>query len=302
MGGNAVLRITLAVLATLILVSGTCRASKDKVSPDWEPLISRLVLDGEEEGGIRALFSRPEMAFDPRVMPRKLTHKESKLDYGKFLKPARVRRAKTFLDENMALLQEVEGLYGVPKEIEVAILLVETDLGRYLGAGPALNILASMALASDIEQVRPWLPPELLVPGEREKVERKLEKKSAWAYDELRALLRYARENDFDILAMKGSIFGAIGLCQFMPTNALSFGVDHDGDGRVDLYARKDAMASMANYVRHYGWRPGLDRAEQIKVILKYNYSRPYANTILDVAGLLGWKGTNGKTSGSTGS
>jgi membrane-bound lytic murein transglycosylase B len=166
----------------------------------------------------------------------------------------------------------------------VAILLVETDLGRYLGPDRAFNILASMAAATDIDRVKPWLPPELLESTERGRVEKKLKDKSQWAYEELRALLIYSEQNKIDPLEIKGSIFGAIGLCQFMPSNALRFGIDYDHDGKVDLFSKPDALASMANYIRNYGWKDNLSRNEQEAVILRYNYSRPYARTILDVA------------------
>jgi membrane-bound lytic murein transglycosylase B len=262
----------------------SCHASKAMNACVWEPLIQHLIKDGEDEATIRSIFARREVQFDPRVMHRKLSHKESKLDYSKFLRPERLSRARAFLDTHRELLSQIEGEYGVPKEIKVAILLVETDLGRYLGPGRAFNILASMAAATDIDSVKPWLPPELLVSTERECVEKKLKDKSQWAYEELRALLIYSGQNQIDPLEIKGSIFGAIGLCQFMPSNALRFGIDQDHNGKIDLFSRADAIASMANYIRNYGWKDNLSRDEQEAVILRYNYSRPYARTVLDVA------------------
>ncbi|NOR05625.1 MAG: lytic murein transglycosylase [Deltaproteobacteria bacterium] len=271
------------VLSSLICPV-SCPASKAVNASVWEPLIEHLIKDGEDEATIRSIFTRPEVQFNPRVMPRKLSHKESKLDYTKFLRPERLSRASAFLDTNKELLIRIEGEYGVPKEIKVAILLVETDLGRYLGPDRAFNILASMAAAADIDRVKPWLPPELLESTERERVEKKLKDKSQWAYEELRALLIYSEQNKIDPLEIRGSIFGAIGLCQFMPSNALRFGIDHDHDGKIDLFSKPDALASMANYIKNYGWKDNLSRKEQEAVILRYNYSRPYARTVLDVA------------------
>ena len=281
-------RSPLALLIIFVLSSliypVSCPASKSMNAPIWEPLIGHLIEDGEDETTIRSIFARREVQFNPKVMPRKLSHKESKLDYSKFLRPERLSRARAFLDTHREILTRIEGEYGVPKEIKVAILLVETDLGRYLGPDRAFNILASMAAATDIDSVKPWLPPELLVSTERERVEKKLKDKSQWAYEELRALLIYSGQNKLDPLEIKGSIFGAIGLCQFMPSNALRFGIDQDHDGKVDLFSKPDAIASMANYIRNYGWKDNLSRNEQEAVILRYNYSRPYAMTVLDVA------------------
>jgi membrane-bound lytic murein transglycosylase B len=262
----------------------SCPASESMNASIWEPLIEHLIEDGEDETTIRSIFARREVQFDPRVMPRKLSHKESELDYSKFLRPERLSRARAFLDKHREILIRIEDEYRVPKEIEVAILLVETDLGRYLGPGRAFNILASMAAATDIDRVKSWLPPELLVSTERERVEKKLKDKSQWAYEELRALLVYSEQNKLDPLEIKGSIFGAIGFCQFMPSNAIRFGIDQDHNGKIDLFSRADALASMANYIRNYGWKNNLSRDEQEAVILRYNYSRPYAITVLDVA------------------
>jgi len=250
----------------------------------WRPLVVHLIEDGENGTSIRRIFARPEVRFDPRVMPRKLSHRESRLDYRKFLRPERIARAKSFLDTNRKLLTQIENTYGVPREIEVAILLVETDLGHYLGSGLAFNILASMAVATDLDHVKPWLPPEVISSIGTKDLGEKLKKNSQWSYRELKALLTYSAQNHIDPLTIKGSIFGAIGLCQFMPSSVLRFGVDQDHNGRVDLFSRGDALASMAKYIKSYGWRAGLSRKEQEAVILKYNYSRPYVRTVLDVA------------------
>jgi membrane-bound lytic murein transglycosylase B len=250
----------------------------------WRPLVEKLVNDGEDTTYITALFSNPKVRFRPEVMPRKIVHNEAALRYDAFLKPARIKKASTYMKSNISLLNRIEQKYGVPKEIMVAILLVETDLGNYLGSGLAFNILASMAAATTIEHVKALLPPERLKGLNRSKVEQKLKKKSAWAYNELRALLKYATMNKKDILKIKGSIFGAIGLCQFMPTNILKLGVDFDKDGYIDVFSKADALASMANYLKFYGWSNKLSYKQKRKVIMHYNHSRPYANTVLKVA------------------
>jgi len=281
--------MALSLISCLVLCPGRSAllANVAEVPDVWKPLADRLVKDGENPDFVRRIYSSPSVKFNPRVMPRKVTHNEYKLDYRKFLKPQRLNRAERYLRKNQALFNRVEERFGVPGELEVAILLVETDLGGYLGAGPAVNILSSMALGSDWESVKKWLPPRYIKGPDAAKARKTLEKKSDWAYRELRALFTYCRENRMDIYTMKGSIFGAIGLCQFMPSNALKFGVDFDQDGRVDLFEKPDACGSMANYLRHYGWKPGLNRQAQEKVVYHYNHSKPYVRAILDVAAAL---------------
>ena len=285
--GQASLSIFAWLLLSILFLPLFANASAEKcqlaqqVRPEWQRLACRLAADGISPDTIRQIFSRPEMTFDARVMPRKLTHNEYGLYYDRFLKEERIARAKLFLDRNRGLLERVEKRFGVPKEIMVAILLVETDLGRYLGAGPAVRILASMAAADSVEIIDKWLPESMKASS---KVQKKMKKKAAWAYNELKELIFYCQRNRLDIMKLKGSIFGAIGICQFMPSNANTLGVDFDGDGRVDLFSLPDALASMANYLKHHGWRPGLDKQGRHEVILAYNHSRPYADTILKVA------------------
>jgi membrane-bound lytic murein transglycosylase B len=185
-------------------------------------------------------------------------------------------------------LDAAERRYGVPGEVITAILLVETQLGTLVGRQNVFNILATMAALED-RAVREafWeaLPPDGRLT--REAFESKADSKSRWGYGELKALLKLAARDNFDPLQVMGSYAGAMGICQFMPSNALTLGVDGNGNGRVDLFDHPDAIASVGNYLKHHGWRKGLSRKGQYAVILKYNYSKPYADIILKIAKIL---------------
>ena len=87
-----------------------------------------------------------------------------------------------------------------------------------------------------------------------------------------------------DALGIRGSIAGAFGLPQFLPSSYLKFDTDGNGDGRVSLYDPEDAIASCARYLKENGWRPGIDRAQKRKVIWTYNRSTPYIDTVLALA------------------
>jgi len=90
-----------------------------------------------------------------------------------------------------------------------------------------------------------------------------------------------------DPVTVTGSMAGALGICQFMPSNIVPYGKDGNDDGRIDLFDHADAIASVAHYLKQNGWRRDLDRAGAGRVILRYNNSRPYMEAILKVAGLL---------------
>ena len=89
---------------------------------------------------------------------------------------------------------------------------------------------------------------------------------------------------DVDPLEIRGSGSGAFGIPQFLPRSYLWFGVDGDADGRVSLYDAEDAIPSCANYLQHYGWRPGLSHTAQRNVIWGYNHSDAYIDTVLWLA------------------
>jgi membrane-bound lytic murein transglycosylase B len=69
-----------------------------------------------------------------------------------------------------------------------------------------------------------------------------------------------------------------------MPSNILWLGEDGNQDGSVNLFHHEDAIASIANYLKHYGWKRGLSREQAYKVVYHYNHSKYYVNTVLDIA------------------
>jgi membrane-bound lytic murein transglycosylase B len=265
---------------------------------DWTPLIERLTADNFDEQVIRKIFDRPGVNFDPSAMSCKLKElinkrykkqdavsaRKVRAAYGRFLKTEVIAEAQSYLQKNRETLQGITENYCVPKEIVVSILLVETWLGRHLGDRGAFNTLASMALSSDLETIRPYLAPDLLTPRSEEFAKKRCRQKADWAYGELKALIRYAADNGIDPLSIPGSLYGAIGICQFMPTKISVYGVDADRDGRVNIFAEPDALYSMANYLRSHGWRCDMSAKKQHRVILAYNHSKIYADTVLTVA------------------
>ncbi len=268
----------------------------------WAPLVARLAADGFDKTGMQTLFGPGGVEFDPRIMTRKVdsmvygqfepapkptARTLEKSAYRRFLTPWTLTWAARFMDENKEALETAERDYGPPREVITAILLVETKLGSYLGERNALDVLASMALCKDFSLIEKRLKSVKGSPERLAYAKKCASEKADWAYQELAALLRYAAFKGQDPRALPGSIYGAIGICQFMPTNALKFGVDADGDGRVDLFATRDAIHSVANYLRGHGWTPGITEDGKKSVIYAYNHSDLYVLAVLTVAGRL---------------
>ncbi len=266
----------------LVVWIGTVSAQENA----FEIVIQRLQKDGFESGQLHSVFLKPEVQFDPITVSRFFMHSESRVDYGKFLTDASIQQARWYLFRYFKELSAVENQSGVDKEVITAILLVETRLGNYLGESSIFNTLSSLAALRDNPslQERVWnaMPPELRISASEFK--EKVSRRSQWAYDELKAFLRYAAKEHVDPTTVRGSYAGALGISQFMPSNILAYGVDGDGDGHVDLFNHVDAIASVANYLKKFGWKQGIDSEAARKVIYSYNHSQPYVDTILKIA------------------
>ncbi len=251
----------------------------------YTSLKQRLVNDGFDQERVAAVFARPESDVAIDGVSLFFRHSEARLNYDQFLRPERLAKARGYLATHAADLSAAQERYGVSAEVITAILLVETNLGGITGYQTVFNILATMAALENRDARETfWATMPTKKRVTRKKFNAKADRKSSWAYNELKALLTYTQREGLDPLALKGSYAGALGYCQFMPSNALKLGVDGNGDGRVDLYAHSDAIASVGNYLKHHGWQPELDRKKRYKIILRYNYSKPYANTILKIA------------------
>jgi len=154
---------------------------------------------------------------------------------GRFIEPIRINAGVRFWNENAAALARAEATYGVPAEIIVGIIGVETIYGRDTGRFRIVDVLATLAFAY------PEAPNR--------------EARMAFFRAELEHTLLLARKENIDPFSLLGSFAGAVGMPQFMPSNILKYGVDFDGDGIVDLRnSAEDAIGSVANFLVDHGW------------------------------------------------
>ncbi len=150
---------------------------------------------------------------------------------GNFLTSRTINKGLQFWNANRSALQRAEQRYGVPQEYILAIIGVETRYGENVGTNRAINALATMGFNNA--------------------------RRGAYFTSELESYLIMARREGLDPLKPKASYAGAIGLCQFMPSNVKKYGVDHDGSGSCNLWTAADAIGSVANYFKKHGWRTG---------------------------------------------
>ena len=150
-----------------------------------------------------------------------------------FMNDRRISDGRAFLTEHWALLSRIESETGVPAEMIVAIMGVETSYGRITGSHRVLDALYTLGL---------FYPP-----------------RETFFRAELGNFFKLAEAENVDIATAKGSYAGAMGWGQFMPSSYLAYAVDGDGDGRRDLWGSlPDITASIANYFVAHGWQRDL--------------------------------------------
>ena len=254
----------------------------------FESLTERLIKDGLDKDRISGLYSKPEVFFETKGISRFLDHREAELNYAQFSSKKSIGNALKYMKQHEEILKRTEEAYGVDKEIITAIILVETRLGTLLGGPSVLNTLSSIAALADAD-VRDmfWRKVSKSSRLTRRQFEKWVKRKSSWAYKELKAFLNYTAKENMDPVAVSGSYSGAMGIAQFMPTNVLAFAKDGDNNQSIDVFNHSDAIISIANYLKHYGWYPGIGGKKAYKVIYHYNHSRQYVDTILKVSELL---------------
>ncbi|OXS28270.1 MAG: transglycosylase [Desulfovibrio sp. MES5] len=277
--------------------------SREGLPVVWQPLAQRLAADGLLGPRVDALLatlaplpSQSPMGrkmlelYKSRFMPKPPSVTPPTMQYYKgVVTEQNARLCRDFVAEHKLAFSQAQARFGVPSSVAVALLFVETRLGKILADVPenALFTLASMAVSRQPDDISQWLP---RMPGYEEHLpwfDETMPKRADWAYKEVRALVTHILQDDLDPRYLPSSIYGAVGLCQFMPSNIAAYGADGDGDGKVDLFHVPDAVASLSNYLARHGWKPGINRAQQHKVLMAYNKSVVYANTILALADLV---------------
>lgn len=155
----------------------------------------------------------------------------------RFVEPQRIAAGAAFWQAHADALARAEARFGVPAEVIVGIVGVETFYGRIMGRFRALDVLATLAF--DFPSGR--------------------SDRSAYFREELEHLLALARREDVPPASFTGSFAGAIGLPQFMPGSIQRHALDFDGDGHVNLTgSATDAIGSIAHFLAQHGWRPGM--------------------------------------------
>ena len=255
-----VLRTACLGLALLAGVSAAQAAPCSNTGGNYEGWKPAMAAEAKAAGvGDRGIAALMGTSYSTATIGADRNQKSFKYTLSKFLqvrggdtivKQGRARRAK-----NPGLYNALEARYGVPAGVLLAIHGMETGFGNYMGDTKIVSAIAT--LVYDCRRTD-FFRPHLI------------------------GALKLVDAGSITTASV-GAKHGEWGHTQFLPGNALAYGVDGDGNGRVDLNSMTDALASTANYLRQKGWRPGAGYQEgepNFAVIKEWNAAKVYQQAI----------------------
>lgn len=266
----------------------TLPAAEPAAKGEFHALKQQLIKDGFDPKKINNIYTNKAVKFTTtgtKIFFYQFKDAEKKRNYSQFSQKASIAKASSYITTHTQTLARAQKEFKVDKTIITAILLVETQLGTYPMKHLAINMLSSLsALSDNALKEKIWLTIPQNRKPKKGKFIKRADTKKHWAYKELKALLTYMEQNKLSPETVKGSYAGAIGFCQFMPSNIPSYASDGNKDGKIDLLNHEDAIFSVARYLKKHGWKPGLTKKEQGKVIHRYNHDWYYVEAIQTIS------------------
>lgn len=256
-----VVRGPVAALFSGLLLLAATPAGAAPCGGDFGAFVSAFGREAVAKGiSPRTLATLNGLSPDPKVLALDRDQKHFQLSFEQFsaqrITAPRLKKGGLMLLQHASMLSRIEQQFGVAPEVLVAIWGLETDFGVNQGKQPSLRSL--LTLAHDC-------------------------RRSEMFQEELTAALTIVERGDLTPDQMRGAWAGELGQTQFLPTSYVKYGVDFDGSGKRDLIRSvPDVLASTANYLKGYGWKPGpyAEGSANFEVLKQWNKSTIYQKTI----------------------
>jgi peptidoglycan lytic transglycosylase B len=244
-------RLALSLLALLAAISILGVPERALAAQSFAAWVEGFWPVARAAGITRATYDRAFKGLtpDPKVIEAANFQPEYVKPIGEYIdrvvSDKRIAMGKQKLEENKALLDQLEKRYGVDRTILIAIWGVESNYGTQPGDMNVIRSLATLAYSGT---------------------------KAAFARQQLIAALKILQHGDISVEQMNGSWAGAMGHTQFIPTTYQMFAVDYDGDGKRDIWADvPDALASTASYLKHANWQAGATWGYEVNLPKGFN-------------------------------
>lgn len=218
----------------LFLISWGTTLTASPLRPEIKHFINEMVAQhGFNQSWLEEVFR--QVQFQPSII-NLISAPASSISWNeyrsRFINTRRIKSGVNFWNQHARKLEEASQSFGVPEEIIVAIIGVETAYGATTGKHRVIDALTTLAFD--------------------------FPRRAEFFRGELEQYLLLVHEQRFDLFSVTGSYAGAIGIPQFMPGSYRRYAIDFDGDGKADLTSNTaDAIGSVANYLKEYGWETG---------------------------------------------
>lgn len=260
-GGSMIKQIVATVALMATAVSSSLTHAGDYLQNDeMQQFIGRMVSEHQfDRDQLEQQFSQVEKKQN--IIDAMSRPAEKVKDWGEyrdiFIQSRRVKQGVEFWKENTDTLARAEETFGVPAEVIVAIIGVETNYGSNKGSWRVLDALSTLAFDYPLGDDASYVA-----------------KRQKFFTKELENVLLLAREQQRDALSLTGSYAGAMGYGQFMPSSYRRYAIDFDGDGFIDIWDnRQDAIGSVANYFVEHGWLRGQSVTSRARLAEDYDQS-----------------------------
>jgi membrane-bound lytic murein transglycosylase B len=224
--------------------TGSTLAPANAQSGDFQACLQTIKADAVRQGVPAEVADRAFQGLTPdqKVIDLDSRQPEFSLTYAKYVGSSvsveRIAKGQQKLAQNRVLLDAIQGEYGVPPQYIMAFWGLETNYGGYMGDFQVVRSVATLGCMT---------------------------KRTAFFSNETVQALRILVLDRMTREQLRGSWAGAMGNMQFMPSTFMKWGVDRDGNGKIDLWTSlPDSFASAANYLRGVGFRPGLPSSEEV--------------------------------------
>lgn len=228
-------RLKIVLVVSCMWTALSCAADNYGVNPAAVELVDELVIEeGFDREQLMQVFAQAERKDSIlKAIARPAEKTKPWYEYRAiFLNAKREEQGAEFFTRYRVALDRAQREFGVPAEIIVAIIGVETSYGRIAGSYRVLDALSTLAFD---------YPP-----------------RSPFFTSELKNFLILTRDQGMDPTELMGSYAGAMGYGQFMPSSYRSYAIDFDNDDIIDIWQNPvDAIGSVANYFKQHGWRTG---------------------------------------------
>ncbi len=263
----------------------------------FKPVMDKLIKKGADSAFVYRMVLDQRTEYNPKYAKitvyrnpssvREYTVESSKNKYSGTYSPSSLKSSVEFIKSHYNTLKKAQEIYKVPVQVIASILWIETRQGSYTGNNHVVSVYLNLALADqpDIMEMNRKSMNEKYSKNKNElplleiKLKERSAEKSSWAVDQLIALEKMSRFSPYNVLELKGSWAGAFGMSQFIPTSYVSWAVDGNADGKINLFESDDAIFSVANYLKTNGW--GETDKEQRNAVFHYNRSNEYVDAVL---------------------